>query len=114
MKQFKPGARVRVEQDARIVQLNEKSNPYWYVVEFSDGRRDLVNIARITHLADEVRATIDHDGSIQVISNRLTARGALELEQWLSLHRQDFLDQLAAQDESDQDDQGVTVSDLNS
>jgi hypothetical protein len=38
------------------------------LVEYADGRRDLVNVARITHLADEAKAMIDHDGSVQVIS----------------------------------------------
>jgi hypothetical protein len=83
-----------------LVQFDEGSNPYLYVVEYADGRRDLVNVASITCLADEPCATIDQDGSVQVISNRLSLAGALQLEQWLAIHKQDFIDRLAAQADS--------------
>ena len=94
MKTFKPGARIRVKRDATIVGLADKANPYWYVVRFPDGHEETVNIARINYLSDEIRASIDHDASVQIISNRLSARGARELLLWLQTHEQDFIDQV--------------------
>lgn len=79
MRKFKPGARVRVEVDAEIVEQAEKSNPYWYIVRFADGREEIVNLARINWLSDEPQVTRDNDGSVQIITNRLTAEGARHL-----------------------------------
>jgi len=90
MKDFPPGATVRVAHDARIVALEDPSNPFWYRVRYSDGSEAVVNVARITYFADQVKATIDEDGSIQIISNRLTAEGARDLFHWLRTHYADF------------------------
>ncbi len=90
MKELVPGMAVRVEHNARIVGLVEKNNPYWYEIEYPDGRREVVNVARLHWFADTCKATIDHDASIQVISNRLTASGAIDLYHWLRTHLSDF------------------------
>src|SRR5438105_1478897 len=83
MKDFPPGAMVRVAHDARIVALEDPKNPFWYRVEYPDGTRAVVNISRLTWLADQVKAMMDTDGSVHIISNRLTAEGALDLMKWL-------------------------------
>jgi hypothetical protein len=89
-KPLPPGMRVRVAQDARIVGLVDKSNPYWYVVECPSGEQEAVNMSRLTWFADDIKATMDHDGSVVILSNRLTPKGARELLLWLQTHTEDF------------------------
>ena len=55
MKHFPPGAMVRVAHDGRIVALEDPKNPFWYRVEYPDGTRAVVNISRLTWLADQVK-----------------------------------------------------------
>ncbi len=55
MKEFPPGAAVRVAHDARIVGLEDPSNPYWYRVAYADGSQAVINVARITYFADQVK-----------------------------------------------------------
>lgn len=98
MRKFKPGARVRVEIDAVIVRQARKDNPYWYICQFSDGHEETVNLARINWLADEPVLTLDTDGSIQIISNRLSREG------WF--HLIEKLQGLAAMLDATGDDEG--------
>lgn len=85
MRKFQPGQAVRVERNARIVE-QVKDNPYWYVVEWPDGTQEQVNIGRLSAVADEARATIDLDGSVLVLTNRLSLDGAKSLLDWLACH----------------------------
>lgn len=90
VRKLTPGQAVRVEFNARIVAQAEDSNPYWYVVEYPDGRQETVSLARINSIADKSRAVFDIDASIQVFSPRLSAEGALDLYQWLGTHLHEF------------------------
>jgi len=89
-KPLPPGMRVRVAQDARIVCLADEQNPYWYVVEYPSGEQETVNVARLTWFTDDIKATMDNDGSVLILSNRLTPKGAQELLLWLQTHAGDF------------------------
>src|SRR2546423_9510852 len=100
MRKFKPGARVRVEIDATIVKETTKGNPYWYDCLMPDGTVESVNLSRINWLADEPVATMDNDGSVQIISNRLTPAGAPLLIDWAIMHARDFLDVLEEHEQS--------------
>ena len=62
-----------------------KDNPYWYLVEVN-GERETVNIGRMSAVADDAKATIDLDGSVLVLTNRLSLEGAKSLLDWLSCH----------------------------
>jgi hypothetical protein len=90
MRKLEPGTNVRIEHNARIVALMDKDNPYWYEVEYPDGTRDTVSLARINGIVDRSRAVIDTDCSIQIFSPRLSASGALDLLLWLETHRHEF------------------------
>src|SRR5437868_2309036 len=90
MKEFLPGSTVRGAHDARIVGREVAHNPYWYRVAYPDGHGDVVNISRVHWYADEARATMDHDGSVQVISSKLTPQGAMNLFHWLDAHYAEF------------------------
>ena len=98
MRKFKPGAKVRVEVDATIVKETTKGNPYWYDCLMPDGTVESVSISRIKWLADEPVATMDTDGSIQIISNRLTPAGARLLIDWLVAHERYFPDDRVEQE----------------
>ncbi len=58
MKELVPGMAVRVEHNARIVGLVEKNNLYWYEIEYPDGRREVVNVARLHWFADTCRGGV--------------------------------------------------------
>lgn len=90
MKELPAGMAVRVEHNAQIVGLADKDNPYWYEIEYPTGEHDVVNISRLHWYADDVRASVDIDGSIQIISNKLTAQGAINLYHFLRTHYADF------------------------
>lgn len=90
VRKLAPGQAVRVEFNARIVAQADKDNPYWYIVEYPDGRQETVSLARINSIADKSRAVFDIDASIQVFSPRLSAEGALDLYQWLGTHLHEF------------------------
>lgn len=85
-----PGTAIRVEHNARIVQVAEPGNPYWYVVEYPDGRQETVSLSRINQISDRARAVVDADGSMQVFSTRLSALGAVELFHFLRTHLNEF------------------------
>lgn len=85
MRKFQPGARVRVEVDAQIVEQADRNNPYWYVVRFvGDGHEETVNLARIVGLADVAQVSRDSDGSVMLFTSRLTPEGALHLRDILT------------------------------
>ncbi len=90
MRKLAPGTAVRIEHNARIVDLVNKDNPYWYEVEYPTGERQVVSLARINPVIDRSRAVLDDDCSIQVFSPRLSAEGALDLLLWLETHRHEF------------------------
>ena len=92
MRKFLPGQSVRIERNARIVG-QVKDNPYWYIVELPDGTQEQVNIGRLSAVADEARATIDLDGSVLVLTNRLSLDGAKSLLDWLACHIETFDDE---------------------
>lgn len=84
MRSFRKGQSVRVERNATIIEQVE-GNPYWYLVEV-EGKQETVNVGRISAIADEARATIDTDGSILVLTNRLSIEGGRALREWLDAH----------------------------
>ena len=90
MKELPAGMAVRVEHNARIVGLADKENQYWYEIQYPDGSQDVVNISRLHWYVDDVRASVDTDGSIQIISNKLSAQGAINLFHFLRTHYADF------------------------
>ncbi len=91
MRKFLPGQSVRIERNARIVnQLPD--NQYWYIVELPDGTQETINIGRISAVADEAKAVIDLDGSVLVLTNRLSLEGAKSLLDWLACHIETFDD----------------------
>ena len=90
MKELPAGMAVRVEHNAQIIGLADKENPYWYEIEYPTGERDVVNISRLHWYSDDVRASVDTDGSIQIISSKLTAQGAINLFHFLRTHYADF------------------------
>ncbi len=92
MRKFKAGQAVRVEQNAVIVEQPDRDNPYWYTIEFPSGERLPVNIGRINSVAEECKATIDTDGSVLILSNRLSLSGAKDLIEWLECHVNGFDD----------------------
>jgi ABC-type ATPase involved in cell division len=103
MRAFKPGARVRVEHDATVIALTTKGNPYWYDVQLPTGEIETVNIARLNLLADEPICNLDADGSVQIVTTRLTPMGVLNLIGKLTAYTQYFPDesdqpQLASQE----------------
>jgi len=85
MRKFTSGQSVRIERNATIIE-QVKDNPYWYVVQLPTGEQETVNIGRISAVADEAKATIDLDGSVLVLTNRLSLDGAKDLLDWLSCH----------------------------
>lgn len=91
MRKFMPGQAVRIERNATIISPVE-GNPYWYVVEI-EGKQEVMNIGRISAIADEAKATIDLDGSVLVLTNRLSLDGAKSLLDWLSCHIETFDEQ---------------------
>lgn len=91
MRKFLPGQAVRIERNATIIE-QMRDNPYWYVIELPDGTQEQVNIGRISAIADEAKATIDLDGSVLVLTNRLSLSGAKDLLDWLSCHIETFDD----------------------
>ncbi len=88
MRKFLPGQAVRVERNATIIE-QVKDNPYWYVVDVN-GTQETINIGRISAVADEARASIDLDGSVLVLTNRLSLEGARSLREWLDCHISGF------------------------
>src|SRR5579863_2462555 len=90
MRSFRKGQSVRVERNATIIEQVE-GNPYWYVVEV-EGKQETVNVGRISAVSDEARATIDIDGSLLILSNRLSLTGAKDLIDWLQCHVSGFDD----------------------
>lgn len=91
---FEPGSLVRVEHTARIVERCDESNPYWYFVEYADGKREGVNISRIRQLEDSPRANVDDDGSLYIFSPRLSPAGAVNLYHFLRTNLHEFEAQL--------------------
>lgn len=74
-----PGTPISVENNAQIVDLADKSTPYWYEVEYPDGRRELVSVARITRYTDDPRLVEEADGSVAILQPRLSREGACKL-----------------------------------
>ena len=91
MRKFTPGQAVRIERNGTIIE-QVKDNPYWYLVEVN-GEQETVNIGRISAVADEARASIDLDGSVLVLTNRLSLEGAKSLREWLDSHIECFDEQ---------------------
>ncbi len=89
VKKLAPGQAVRVEHNTRIVAQVE-NNPYWYVVEYSNGERETVSLSRINAIVDTSKAVLGQDCSIQIFSPRLSADGALDLLIWLQTHEHDL------------------------
>src|SRR5437773_11418695 len=85
-----PGQQVRVESAAKVIDLADQNNPYYYTVEFADGKREVVSIARLTPIYDTCKVTIADDAVITVASGRLSAAGAIDLYHWLRTHMQEF------------------------
>ena len=69
------GQQVRVESAGRVIGLADQNNPYYYTVEFADGKREVVSIARLTPIYDTCKVTIADDAVITVASGRLSAAG---------------------------------------
>jgi|SRR5579863_7703063 len=92
IRKFVSGQVVRVEHSAVIVGLADKNNPYWYEVAYSDGRpNEVVSIVRLNSVNDHAYAVLDTtDGTIEVLSRRLSPTGALDLLLWLEIHRHDL------------------------
>lgn len=112
VRKLNPGQAVRVEFNARIVGMVDKDNPYWYIVEYPDGRQDTVSLARINSISDKSRAVFDIDASIQVFSPRLSAEGAIDLYQWLGTHMHEFQAAIAdpaQEDEAEQAESEVSI-----
>lgn len=92
MRKFLPGQNVRIERNATIIE-QLPNNQYWYRVQLPDGSEETINIGRISAVADEARASIDLDGSVLVLTNRLSLEGAKSLLDWLSCHIETFDEQ---------------------
>lgn len=75
MRKFEPGNRVRIELDATILKQSSKGNSYWYDCLMPDGTIVTVNLARIHLLADEPIVDLEADGSLQIVTTRLSRQG---------------------------------------
>lgn len=91
MRKFMPGAAARLERNC-IVVAQVKDNPYWYIVALPDGTQETVNIGRLNAVPDEAKAVIDLDGSVLILTPRLSLDGAKSLLDWLSCHIETFDD----------------------
>jgi len=91
MKKFRPGQPVRIERNCTIVE-QVKDNPYWYVIELPDGSRETASIGRLSAMNDEAKAVIDEDGSVLILTPRLSLEGARSLREWLDAHIETFDD----------------------
>jgi hypothetical protein len=92
MRNLKPGQPVRVEHNAMVIGLADENNPYWYIIEYPTGERETVSLARINQVQDRSRGVVDHDGSLQIFSPRLSALGGLDLLEWLLSNEQELRD----------------------
>ena len=87
---LQPGQQVRVESAARVISQADQNNPYYYTVEFADGKREVVSVARLTPIYDICKVSISDDAVITVASGRLSAVGAIDLYHWLRTHMHEF------------------------
>jgi hypothetical protein len=85
MRKFMPGQAARLERNCTIVQ-QVKDNPYWYEVSLPDGTVEVANISRLNAVPDEAKAVIDLDGSVLILTPRLSLEGARSLREWLDCH----------------------------
>jgi hypothetical protein len=90
-RKFYPGQAARIERDCKIVEM-VKDNPYWYIVELPDGTQETVNIGRLNAVPDTCKAVIDLDGSVLILTPRLSLDGAKSLMDWLACHVSAFDD----------------------
>lgn len=91
-RKFLPGQAARIERDCKVVE-QMKDNPYWYVVELPSGELEQVNIGRLNAVPDVCKAVIDLDGSILILTPRLSLEGARSLRDWLDAHISTFDEQ---------------------
>lgn len=82
---FLPGQSVRFEVDATIIE-QVADNEYWYLVELSNGTQERVSVGRLSAIAEVARAASDFDGSLLILSNRLSLTGVKSLLDLLTAH----------------------------